>query len=361
MKLYSVQSIFATAALGVILASCSSEQPESTSPEAPVGVTVALPGQQTTGTLTASGQLQSTETAVISTRVMGFITSVNVKPGDVVNKGQLLITISNSDILAKKAQAQAMVTEAEAALTDAQKDFDRYTELYRQQSASAKELENITLRYQSLKAKTEAAKQMQREAEAMLTYTNLTAPFAGVITQKQADEGSMASPGVPLLFLEKQGNYEVITSVAEADMEHLKTGIPATVFLKAIGKKISGTVSEISPSSSNSGGRYGVKISIPQHENNGLYAGMSVTVTFAIPGTAASGVFVPVSALVFKDQLVGIYTVSESNTALLRWLRPGKVYDNQAEILSGLNAGEHFILQAESKLYNGAPVQIKSN
>ena len=202
---------------------------------------------------------------------------------------------------------------------------------------------------------------MQREAEAMLAYANLTAPFSGVITQTLADAGSMASPGVPLAFMEKRGNYEVITSVAEADIEHLKTGSPASVSIKAIDKNVSGIVTEISPSSSNSGGRFGIKISIPQRENNGLHAGMSATVTIAISGPAPSGILIPSSALIHKDQLVGVYTVSESNTALLRWLRLGKTYNNQVEVLSGLTVDERFIVQAESKLYNGVPVQINAN
>ncbi len=361
MKSYIIKKISIVLAIGLFMVSCSHEQPASLHQPTPVVVTLTQAVPQNTGNITASGQIESTEIAVISTRVMGFITSVHAKPGDTVNKGQLLIAISNSDILAKRAQAQAMVTEAEAALKDAQKDFDRYTELYKQQSASEKELESITLRYQSMKAKAEVARQMQLEAEAMLAYTSITAPFAGVVTQTMADKGSMANPGVPLLILEKKGSYEVITSVTEADVEHLKTGTPVTVLVKATGKKILGQVSEISPSSSHSGGRYGVKISIPQTAHTGLYSGMSATVNFAILNVDSGKLVIPATALIYKDQLVGLYTVSENNTAVLRWLRLGKAYDDQVEVLAGLNAHERFILKAEGKLYNGVPVQVQSN
>lgn len=357
MKSYSIQTTLIVFVTGVFFASCSHEQPVTTPQPAPVVVILAQPEQQNKGSITTSGQLQSAETAMISTRVMGFITSVNAKPGDVVSKGQLLISISNSDILARKAQAQAMVTEAEAAFVDAQKDLERYTELYKQQSTSAKELENITLHHQSMKAKTEAAKQLKREAEAMLVYTQITAPFTGTVTQTMIDAGSMASPGMPLLILEKKEHYEVITSVTEADIEHLKTGTSATLLLKTTDKRITGTVTEISPSSTNSGGRYGVRISVPEHERKGLYAGMSVTVTFHVPGTGSESLLVPASALIYKDQLAGLYTVSENNTALLRWIRLGKIHNDHVEVLSGLHVGERFILKAEGKLYNGAPVQ----
>ncbi|MBL0745970.1 efflux RND transporter periplasmic adaptor subunit, partial [Chryseolinea lacunae] len=134
----------------VILSSCSHDQREDDGEkDRPVTVTVTTAGKQSVHSVQSSGQVVSGETAMISTRMMGFITDIKVKPGDEVKKGQLLVTISNDDILAKRAQARAMVSETEAALRDAQKDYERYTELFKQQSASQKELENITLNYNS--------------------------------------------------------------------------------------------------------------------------------------------------------------------------------------------------------------------
>lgn len=341
--------------------SCSEEKPVQQNAEAPVPVTLATPVLSNTTGITASGQVSASETAILSTRVMGFIQAVHVKPGEAVKKGQLLISVNSNDILAKKAQAEAMVSEAEAALADAKKDLVRYQELYKQQSASQKELENMTLRHHSVEAKAEAAKQMQREAEAMLAYTRITAPFEGVITQKMASEGTMANPGMPLLILEKKGTFEIATSVAESDVNSLTVGMPAIIFLKSNGQRLNGKVSEISPSSSYSGGRYGVKVALQMTEAKNLYGGMAATVAFAVPVTAAETTLIPVSALVYKDQLVGVYTVSESNTALLRWVRTGKRHDEKIEILSGLSGQEKFILKADSKLYNGVPVHPKTN
>ena len=211
---------------GIFVASCSGDNHEGeVKKDSPVNVLLLLAGKQAGNTIQASGQIESKETAVISTRVMGFITSIKVKAGDQVKKGQLLATISNADIQAKKAQATAMVSEAEAALKDAQKDYERFAELYKQNSASSKEFENATLHYNSIKAKAEAAKQMQNEAEAMLAYTNLTAPFSGVITQKNIDAGSMANPGMPILIMEQAGNYQVKASVSESDIANVKEGV----------------------------------------------------------------------------------------------------------------------------------------
>ena len=74
--------------------------------------------------------------------------------------------------------------------------------------------------------------------------------------------------------------------------------------------------------------------------------------------TKSDKILVPESALVTQGQLTGIYTVS-NNVAILRWIRTGKSFGNQVEVLSGLSADEKYIVSAEGKLYNGAKVSIK--
>jgi RND family efflux transporter MFP subunit len=349
-------------ASGIILSACShNEHTDDEKKGTPVTVAVSTASLESNVAVQCSGQIVAGETALISTRMMGFITAIKVKPGDPVKKGQLLVTISNGDILAKRAQAGAMVTEAEAALQDAQRDYERYTALYKQQSASQKELENMTLQYNALKAKTEAAREMQHEAEAMLTYANLTAPFAGVVTQKLADAGSMASPGIPILVIEQSGTFQVSTSVTEADIDRIKTGADATVVVESIGRTFTARVSEVSPSSHMSSGQYQVKLSIPENEKNSLHAGMYAKVSIASTpsGNAAQALMVPTGAIVSKDQLNGLYTISDNQTAILRWVKLGKQRGDQVEVLSGLAGDEKFILAADGKLYNGIPVIVK--
>lgn len=345
-----------------LLASCSGEQENSIKQVAPIPVVVSTPSANGQTVVTASGQVTSDRTAIISTRVMGFVNKVFVKNGDAVKQGQLLATINSEDILAKRAQATAMVKEAEAALEQAKRDYDRFTELYKQQSASSKEYENITLHYESVKSKTEAARQMQREADAMLVYTNLTAPFSGVVVQKNIEAGSMANPGVPLFVIEQPGKYEVQASVSEQDIAKIKKGSAATVTFKSTGKSVLGVVTEVSPSSSFTGGQYALVVSIPDKETKGLYSGMSVNVLIAATSDAQTQtddvIRIPVAAVIYRDQLTGIYTVTDNNTALLHWIRLGKRTGNEVEVLSGLTAQERLILSAEGKLYNGAPVKV---
>jgi RND family efflux transporter MFP subunit len=365
-KIFSPQKI-AAISLGVgaiILTSCSSHKKKDSPADTAITVMLSAPSAKLQQNLNVSGQVEAAQSANISTRIMGYITAIRVKVGDKVSKGELLATISNDDILAKRAQANAMIAEASAAVNNAKKDYDRFTILYQQQSASAKELDNVTLQYSSAKSKLEEARQMRNEVNASLGYTSLRAPFAGTVVQKLADAGSMANPGMPLLTIEGSGNYRVSAAVPENAIQLVKQGAAATIVINAINKIVKGSVTQIDQSSQFSGGQYLVKISIPESEKQGLFAGMYANVSIPVKnGTEGdltnSQVMVPVSSLHYNGQLTGVYTVGSNHTALLRWVRLGRIAGGQAEVLSGLTPDEQFIVKADGRLYNGAPVKIK--
>lgn len=330
--------------------------------EKPVVVTLSAASEANQQAILASGLVEAAQTANISTRVMGRISDIFVKTGDRVNKGQLLASVWDEDIKAKRAQINAMITEAEAAFAAAQKDYDRFNNLYQQQSATAKELDNITLQYNSAKAKLAAAKQMRTEVNANLAYNSLTAPFSGIVTQKLAETGSIANPGLPVLTIEQDGVLQVSASVAESDISNIHLGDVANIQIKSTGKSFDGKIIQINPSSQFTGGQYIVKISIPATAKKNIYAGMFAGVSIPLKNNRlvnSDAVLVPSSAIINHDELTGIYTVGVNNTALLRWIRLGKNFGDKVEVISGLSKNEKFIRSSESKLYNGAPVVIK--
>jgi RND family efflux transporter MFP subunit len=358
-KIYTAIAIMATAGL---IACSGGKEPKDEKSQNPVMVTLATASSGSQTAILASGQVEAAQTANISTRVMGRITNIYVKAGDKVNKGQLLATISDEDIRAKRAQIDAMIAEAEAAYANAQKDYERFTNLYKQQSATAKELDNVTLQYNAAKARVEAAKQMRSEVNASLSYSSLNAPFSGVVTQKFAELGSLASPGMPLFTVEQSGILQVSASIAESDISNVHVGDVALVQVKSTGKSFEGKVTQLNPSSQFTGGQYIIKISIPEAAKADLYSGMYVSVSIPlkeVKQTTNDVILVPASAIINRDELTGIYTVSATNTALLRWIRLGRNYGDKVEVLSGLGKDESFILTADSKLYNGAPVKVK--
>lgn len=346
--------------------SCGKDKKEIINNDAAIAVKVSGVAADNNGEfVTASGKIEAENSATLSTRMMGYVTKVNVKVGQKVNAGQLLVSINNSDLQAKKAQVDASILQATAGFNNAKKDFERFTALFNQQSASQKELDDMTSRYEMAKAGLEGAKQMRNEVMAQFSYANITAPFTGEVTGTFVKEGDMANPGMPLVSIEGASQLQVTAMVSESSITSITNGMNVKVLIKSTNQELTGKVIEVSGSAKNTGGQYLVKINLNKTDKKVL-SGMFVNVQFPIANKSQTGktlesakVMVPESALVRQGQLTGIYTIGSGNVAILRWLRIGKTFGNQVEILSGLSSDEQYIVSAEGKLYNGAKVSVQ--
>ena len=347
--------------LTLLLASCGKEEKKVIADNTPaINVKVQkVEANINTPFLSVSGKIQAANSADLSTRMMGYVNKVYVSVGDKVKKGQLLVSINNTDLQAKKGQVKAGITEAKTAFNNVSKNYNRFKNLYASKSISQKEMDDMTANYKMAKARLESANQMKNEINAQFAYANITAPFSGIVTSKNVENGNMANPGISLISIEAPDNFEVMTMVPETEISQIKNGTTVAVLVKSINKTINGKVVEVSSSAKNTGGQYLVKINLQKTDAN-ILSGMFTTVQFPVERKAASKmVLIPTEALVKNGQLSGVYTVSESNKALLRWLRLGRVYGNNVEVLSGLSSKERYIVSAEGKLFNGAKVSIQ--
>lgn len=358
-----MKKIITTLTLSTLLfISCGKEVKEATQNEPAIVVQVSESTSNNSEFISASGKIEAENSANLSTRMMGYVTKVHVKTGQKVGAGQLLVSINNTDLQAKKAQVDAAILQATAGYNNAKKDYDRFVNLFAQQSASQKELDDMTSRFEMAKAGLEGAKQMRNEVMAQFSYSNITAPFAGEVTNTFVKEGDMANPGMPLVSVEGASRMQVTAMVSESDITHIKNGMLVNITVKSINKEVTGKVIEVSGSAKNTGGQYLVKVVLNTNDKT-ILSGMFVNVQFPVANTVKSAtttdkVLVPVSVLVKQGQLTGIYTVGSGNKAILRWIRTGKNYGDQVEVLSGLTANESYIISAEGKLFNGALIQI---
>ena len=308
----------------------------------------------------ASGQIEAVKSANLSTRMMGFVSELQVKVGDEIAKGELLVSINNADLQAKKAQVEASIIQASANYNNAKKDHERFVALFDKGSASQKELDDMTMRFQMAGAGLKAAEQMKNEVQAQFSYAEIKAPFAGVVTHTFVKQGDMANPGMPLVSMESFENQQVVALISENNIDHIKNGMDVKVLIKSSNKMLNGKVSEISRSAMNTGGQYMVKV-ILNNTDDSILSGMYVQLMFPVEKDVtvdAAKVMVPQTALVKHGQLTGIYTLGSEETAILRWLRIGKHFGDQVEVLSGLSADESYIVSSEGRLYNGAKVSI---
>lgn len=348
----------------LLLVATSCSKPKGTSLNEHPAVVVAIQEiseNQQGPYITASGKIEAENSANISTRMMGYVTAIKVKTGQKVSKGQLLATVSSADLQAKKAQAEAGVNQATTMYNSAKRDFDRFTTLFAQNSASQKEMEDMTTHFEMAKAGLETAKQIKNEVMAQFSYTNITAPFSGIVTGTFLKEGDMANPGMPIVSVEGASKLQAVVMVSESEISHIKNEMTTNITIKSLDKTIKGKVVEVSTSARNTGGQYIVKIDLDKTEN--ILSGMFVNAVFPIEKQAEkiqdNLVLIPQQAIITQGQLKGIYVVNDDNTAILRWIRLGKTYGNNIQVLSGLTAGEKYVVTAEERLFNGSKVSLK--
>ncbi|NQZ77060.1 MAG: efflux RND transporter periplasmic adaptor subunit, partial [Ekhidna sp.] len=227
--------------LAALLAGCGAGKDHKVIEMAPVSVEVGV-AKSTADykRIQVSGRIEAVSSANVSTRMMGNVSKVLVKPGDHVNKGDLLLQISGADLKAKEAQVDAAIVQAKSGLENARNDYERFQTLYEKGSASKKEFENMTTRFEVAKAGLEAAEQMKNEVEAQFAYTNLRAPFTGVITNTFVKAGDIANPGMPLATVEGIKEYQAAVMVPESQISKVQAGAKVSVLVKSKNRSVDG-------------------------------------------------------------------------------------------------------------------------
>jgi RND family efflux transporter MFP subunit len=220
---------------------------------------------------------------------------------------------------------------------------------------AAKDLERAQQKRAQVSAKIVQARGQAEAAKAMLAWTRVSAPFAGVIVEKRADAGSMAVPGVPLFVLEDPRRYRIEISVSETYLTLLKKGSAVQVALDADpGSPLSAVVTEIVPTIDPVSRTFTVKADLPAGRAR---SGQSGKVRFAAgKGMALS---VPKGAVTRAGGSDGVFTIgARDNVARLSLITVGTEFDGRVEVLSGLSDGDRIALPPIGKLSDGARVEV---
>ena len=331
----------------------------------------------------ALGTVRARTTAAVAPQVMGRLTGVAVSEGSVVAAGALLATIDDTTVRAQHSSAEGAVTEAEAAREEvdraisqaeaskslAEKTFERYgrllegkvvtqqefDEVEMRRTVAVKELERAEQKRAQVSAKIAQARGQADAAKAMLAWTRVIAPFAGVIVEKRADAGSMAVPGVPLFVLEDPRGYRIEASVSETYLPLLKVGTPVQGILDADpGKPFSAVVTEVVPTVDLNSRTFTVKADLPAGKAR---TGQSGRLRFA----AGTGMVlaVPKRAINRVGGNEGVFFVGDDNVARLSPVTLGAEFDDRVEVLSGIEDGARVALSPIDKLSDGARVEVR--
>ena len=339
-------------------AGCQSTPPvQSSTPETVPAQVVQAQQEQAPTLLNATGTVHARETATLSAQIMGRVVQVTVHAGDTVKPGQTLAILDGATLHASVAQAQAAVLAAqnqEAAAksqaTLAASTLARYKQLETEKSVSPQEMDVVTRRSEAAAAQLAAA-----SARTMLSYTNIVAPFAGVVTARMADPGVMAAPGVPLLQVDRTGPLQLQTTVDESAIAAVRLGMKVPVSVTGLATPLNGVVEEIVPAADPSSHSFTVKIDLPASSK--LRAGMYGVAAF--PMGSHQAVLIAASAIVQRGSLSYAYVLDEHNMAQLRYVTLGSAHGNQVEVLSGLAAGERVVNAPADRDFAGRRIEVQ--
>jgi RND family efflux transporter MFP subunit len=353
-------------ALVAALSGCSSEQPtHAAAGETVSGVTVIVAQEKTVPDwLEAVGTVEAAQTSELASQMMGTIVQIDGREGDRVRAGQVLATIDDSQPRAAVEQSTAAVSaaknEAIAANSQfalAEATFARYRQLYKEKSVSPQEFDEINAQYQSAGARRDMANAGEAQANAALTqartslsYTQIRAPFNGIITAKKADVGTLAAPGMPIFTIEDTRHYRLEATVDESNIGLVHLGQPVPVTLDALGNAIlAGRVAQLVPAADPASRSFIVKIELPA--NPGVQSGLFGRARFA--RGQRSALLVPSTAAVERGQLRGVYALDPNDIAELRYVTLGNTSGAEVEVLSGLQPGEKLVADPGARDFSG--------
>jgi RND family efflux transporter MFP subunit len=351
----------------------------------PLAVAVSpVAAVDTPGYVDAGGVVSARDTALVASRLVATIAAVRVRAGDRVAAGDVLVTLDARDVDAQGRQAAASALAAERALaqartaqtaaeadhTLAQAWHRRISGLHARRAATDQERDEAEARLAAAAARVAGATAGREAADAQLeaaragaaaglatsSFTTVRAPFAGVVTERLADPGSLAAPGAPLLRLEAAGPRQVVARIDATRAAAIRAGDRVPVLVDAGDaaqppERVEGVVSEVARDVAADARAFSITVTLPP-------AVTARTGTFArvrIPTPARRALLVPATAIRRHGQVTSVFVVQD-RVARLRLVHLGEPLDGGVDVLAGLEAGEAVVTSPPPALVDGTPV-----
>jgi len=308
-----------------------------------------------------SGDIYAKSQVMVATRLMGYIKKMNVEEGDIVKKGEVLFVVDPSDIYSMINQARAGVMQAQNGLlmaklayADADKDYQRFANLYKKGAVSKRDFEKMRLNRNIRKAQIRLAQGMLNQARAGLNralaqkkYATVTAPIDGVVVRKLTKVAEMAVPGHPVLVLADLNSIQARAFVKEGDVQDIKKGQNAKVFVSSINKTVPAKVSNVILSGDPATHSYLVKFKLENKKDllPGMYAKIYVSMG------QKQELVIPYNALTSRGGIVGVF-VDDNGKARFQPVQVISQNGNDVAV-SGVNAGEKVVILPPANMTDG--------
>lgn len=285
--------------------------------------------------ITVQGRVVSDKNIMLTAKSAGTITNIFVDEGQFVRQGQVLAQI-DPDMLNRS------MAELQTSLNLANTLYERQKNLWEQ---------NIGTEVQFLQSKNnkEALESKIASLNEQLQQTKIIAPFAGVVDDISIKAGEVAAPGAPAIRIVSPSDFKIRAEVAENYITRVEKGNNVTIDLPNIDKAITSEVATVSRVIDPANRTFQVEVNLPDSISKRLKANM-ITYINIEDYKNTDAVVIPINAVQFSDEGSDYVFIAENDKAVMRPIKIGKTYNNDAEVLSGLNPGDKIIVTGHRSL-----------
>ncbi|MFT4204438.1 MAG: efflux RND transporter periplasmic adaptor subunit [Chitinophagaceae bacterium] len=363
MSLHTTQKITGFALL-LALASCGGGQKGGTAgmpdPNAPVTVTDTVVGysEATFGTQ-FPGSVTAFQQVNLTPQVTGYVTGIHFKDGQHVTKGQLLYSIDDQVYSANLSNADANIAVQQAAVDKAQKDYDRYHMLEKEDAIAKQQVDYADAALVSAQKQLAAAKANASSIRSNVRFTKIYAPFTGTVGISQVRVGMAVFAGQTVLNTISTNNpIAVDFNVDQTIVNRFVTlqQSNAKVFQIELGADsiypAKGSVAMIDRAADMQTGTIKVRLSFPNDKDR-LKPGMNATV---LVGDEQKALLIPTKSILAQLGEFYVYVIGDSSKVSQRKITQGNTVGAFTSVLSGLNEGDKIVVDGTQNLREGSKV-----
>lgn len=315
----------------------------------------------------AIGTVTAFNTVAVRSRVDGELVEVAFQDGQSVKEGDLLARIDPRPFQVQLDQALGQQAQNEAQLKNAQRDLQRYRQLYQQQSVARQVLDAQEAQVQQLQAKRKSDQATVDNARLQLSYTRITAPIGGRLGLRRLDKGNLISAANAdgLVTIAQTQPISVLFTIAQAQLPdvlaQLRDGQALQVSLydrDDIRQLATGELMALDNQIDTSTGTLRLK-AVFDNADQSLFPNQFVNVRLHV-STLDAAVAIPVAGAQYGSVGSFVYVVQDDGTVQMRKVELGRTDGVNTQVLAGLQAGDKVVVEGTDRLRDGARIQIRT-
>jgi len=284
------------------------------------------------------GSVEAVSKATVSAQTSGRVDQIMVDVGDVVPAGAVILKLVGVDQKEGLNQAEAAVAETKTQRQAEYQQFVRVKSLYDRKLISKAKYDQAVAAYNSAKARVTSAEASLNRAKQQVSYTEISAAYSGVVSARHVEVGEAVQPGMPLMSGFDPNRLRVYVDLPQAVAAKVRE-LPIVRIHTQEGQVAEPVSTTFFPVADPRTGTVRMRVELPS-SLEGVYPGQLVKVAVQIGERAR--LLVPVSSLVYRSEVAGVYVLQEGKPRL-RQVRVGSRFDDQIEVLAGLEVDESLI------------------